>query len=150
MVSRPVVLPRVLPRVRACAILALLLASALGLGLGRPVAWTLAVIGDIETVPSTFSTEILDPPTNLIATAVLFLTVNLTWTATVDVRATGYEVLRSTTSGGPYTQIATVTPRTTTAYTDLPLVPGTYYYVLRTYYGSWTSVNSNEDSALAL
>ncbi|MCI0347126.1 MAG: fibronectin type III domain-containing protein [Chloroflexi bacterium] len=142
--------PGTFPRARGRAILAVLLASALSLGFGRPVAWTLAFLGDTETVVSTFSTETLDPPTNLNATAALFLTVNLTWTATVDVRATGYEVLRSTTSGSGYAVIATVTPRTSTAYTDLPLVPGTYYYVLRSYYDSWTSVNSNEDSAVAL
>jgi len=27
---------------------------------------------------------------------------------------------------------------------------GTYYYVVRSYFASWTSVNSNEDSVLAL
>ena len=119
-------------------------------GLGRPVAPTLAILGDSESGSATFTTETLDPPTNLDATATLGLIVDLTWTATVDLRATGYEVLRGTTSGGPYTQIGTVTSRTTTTFQDLPLVPGTYYYVLRTYYGSWTSVNSNEDSVLAL
>jgi hypothetical protein len=56
-------------------------------------------------------------------------------------------VLRSTVSGGPYSQIATVTPRTTTTYVDVVVGLGTRYYVLQTYYGSWTSVNSNQDSA---
>ena len=150
MVIRSVAPPGARARVRARAILAVLLASAIGLGLGRPVAWTLAVIGDIETVDSTFTTETLDPPTSLTATAVLFLTVNLSWVATVDTRATGYQVFRGTVNGGPYTQIGTVTSRTTTTYQDLPLVPGTYYYVLKTYFGSWTSVNSNQASATAL
>jgi hypothetical protein len=130
--------------------LAGILATALLAGVGRPVPPVLALMGDAETVAASFTTETLDPPTNLNATATLGLIVTLTWTATVDTRATGYQVLRGTSNGGPYTQVATVTPRMTTTYVDVPLVPGTYYYVLRTYYLSWTSVNSNQDSVGAL
>ncbi len=130
--------------------LAAALATLLLTGLGRPLPAALALMGDAETVAAALATETLDPPTNLVATATLGLVVTLTWTEAVDTRATGYQVLRGTASGGPYSQIATVTPRTTTTYVDLPLLPGTYYYVLRTYYGSWTSVNSNEASVLAL
>ena len=129
---------------------AAVLATVLLAGLGRPVPVTLALLTETETVAATFTTEILDPPTNLNATATLGLVVTLTWTATVDARATGYQVLRGTASGGPYTQIATVTPRTTTTYVDLPLTPGNKCYVLRSYYGSWTSVNGNEDCVFAL
>jgi hypothetical protein len=129
---------------------ALLVVALLAAELRWPTRPVLALLTDAETVTATMSTETLDPPTALDATATLGLIVTLTWTPTVDTRATGYQVLRSTTSGGPYSQVATVTPRTATSYDDLPLVPGTYYYVLRTYYGSWTSVNSNEDSVLAL
>ena len=138
-------------RRRGRAVVAVLVAGALGLGIGRPVAMTLAVIGDTETVDATFSTETLDPPTGLSATVTLLVRVNLSWTATVDARATGYQLLRSTTNGGPYTEIATVTPRTTTTYQDIPILPGTYYYVVRTYFGaSWTSVNSNQVSGTTL
>ena len=56
-------------------------------------------------------------------------------------------MFRSTSSGGPYTQIATITPGTTTTYVDVVIGLGTRYYVLQSYYGSWTSVNSNQDSA---
>jgi hypothetical protein len=119
-------------------------------GLTLPATSTLAILGDIEAAASTFSTETLDPPTGVNATALLFLTVSVTWVATVDTRATGYQVLRSTTSGSGYTLVGTVTPRSATSFTDLPLVPGTYYYVVRSYFGSWTSVNSNEDSAFAV
>ena len=129
---------------------ALLLAALLGVDVAWPGRIAVARMTDVETVAATFTTEVLDPPTSLDATATLGLIVTLTWTPTVDTRATGYQVLRSTTNGGPYTQINTVTPRTATSYVDLPLVPGTYYYVLRTYYGPWTSVNSNQDSVLAL
>ena len=134
----------------ASAGLAVALLAASFAGLGRPVQVTLALIVDAETVPSTFSTETLDPPTNLNATASLGLVVTLTWTVSPDTRATGYRILRATTSGGPYTQVGTATPRTATSFVDLPVVPGTYFYVLRTFYGPWTSVNSNQDSVFAL
>jgi hypothetical protein len=137
-------------RLGAGPAVAFLLAALLSSSLRWPAVAVLARMTDAETVPATFSTETLDPPTILNGSATLGLIVTLTWTATVDARATGYQVLRSTTSGGPYTQIATVNPRTTTTYIDLPLVPGTYHYVLRTYFGSWTSVNSNQKSIVAL
>ena len=137
-------------RRRAGPALAIVLASLVFGGLGRPIPTVLARMTDVETAASSFSTETLDPPTNLNATATLGLVVTLTWTVTPDTRATGYQVLRGTSNGGPYSVVATVTPRTATSHVDLPLVPGTYYYVLRTYFGSWTSVNSNQDSVLAL
>jgi hypothetical protein len=110
----------------------------------------LALSTDAETVASTFATETLDPPSGLAASAALLLRVNLTWTVTPDTRATGYHVLRGTASGGPYTQVATITSRTTTAYQDNVPFAGQYYYVLRTYYASWTSVNSNQASVVAI
>ncbi len=129
---------------------AMVLAATVLLAATRPVPPVLARMTDAETVAATLTTETLDPPTSLNAVATLGLVVTLTWTATVDIRATGYQVLRSTVSGGPYTVIGTVTPRTTTTYVDLPLIPGTYFYVVRTYFGPWTSVNSNQRSVLAL
>lgn len=125
---------------------AVILAGFVLAGVGRPVTPVLALMTDAETVASTFSTEVLDPPTNLNVSGPL-LVKTLTWTATVDSRATGYIVLRSTVNGGPYTQVATVTPQTATTYVDVVIGLGTRYYVVQSYYGSWTSVNSNQDSA---
>jgi hypothetical protein len=71
----------------------------------------------------------------------------------VDTYADNYKVLRSTSAGGSYSQIATVTPVTTTTYTDSTVVAGTrYYYVLQTSESTnWLSVNSNEaNSAVPL
>lgn len=136
---------RRLGRARALVILA-----NLGfVSLAWPVQPALALMSDNETVASTFSTETLDPPTSLTATAALLLRVNLSWTATVDARATGYQVYRGTANGGPYSLITTVSPRTTTTYQDTVPLPGIYYYVLKTYFGSWTSVNSNQASVIA-
>ena len=136
-------------RARSAA-MAVFLAGFVLAGVGRPVTPVLALSTDAETVASTFATETLDPPTGLAASAALLLRVNLSWTVTPDTRATGYQVLRGTASGGPYTQVATITSRTTTAYQDNVPLPGQYYYVLRTYYASWTSVNSNQASVLAV
>ena len=50
--------------------------------------------------------------------------------------ASGYRILRSPTLGGPYTQIAELTPRTTVSYVD-SAPEGIYYYVGRSFFGSW-------------
>ena len=64
-------------------------------------------------------------PTGLVATAVIER-VTLNWMASSN--ATSYNVKRATTSGGPYTTIATVM---TTNYTDTFVIGGTtYYYVV--------------------
>ncbi len=97
-----------------------------------------------SVTPNDFASDTLDPPTSLGATG--GASIDLSWTATVDTYASGHRVLRGTASGGPYSQIAEVTPRTTTTYTDSP-ADGTYYYVLRSFYQSWESANGNEASA---
>src|SRR5437660_2238912 len=59
--------------------------------------------------------------------------------------ATSYYVKRSTTTGGPYTQIAT---QTTTSYADTGLTNETkYYYVVSAYSSAGQSANSTEVSA---
>jgi len=122
---------------------ALLLAQAAIL-----VGGAAATVGDQASVAgNTFSTDTLAPPTGLTAT-VVGSSIRLDWTATVDTYASGYYVLRSTTSGGPYGQIGSATPRTATTYTDNTAAAGTrYYYVLRSYYQNWQSANSNEANA---
>ncbi|MBI1886016.1 MAG: hypothetical protein HYS09_06865 [Chloroflexi bacterium] len=123
----------------------LLAAPAVVAGLALLVAGALALFTDtFANGSNTFTTDSLDPPTGLSATGGSSITLN--WTATADTYASGHRVFRSTTTGGPYSQIAEVTPRTTTTYTDNPAA-GTYYYVMRAFYQSWESANSNEASA---
>ena len=126
----------------------LILAAAL-LTLGLVMLATAVSVYAIFTASTSvtsndFASDTLDPATLLGATG--GASVDLSWTATADTYAGGHRVLRSTTSGGPYTQIAGVTPRTTTTYTDNPAA-GTYYYVVRAFYQNWESVNGNEASA---
>ncbi|MEO5884184.1 MAG: hypothetical protein ABIQ58_01535 [Candidatus Limnocylindrales bacterium] len=109
---------------------------------GLPV--TLARFTDERASTGTWGTDTLAPPTGLAATG--GSSVTLTWTPTVDGYAAGYDIRRSAVSGGPYTTVSSATPRTTTSTVDLP-GPGTWFYVLRSTYQSWTSVNSGQASA---
>ena len=81
-------------------------------------------------------------PTGLAAT-VGNAQIALSWAA--DSGATGYYVKRSTTTGGPYTQIAT---QSTTTYVNAGLANGTkYFYVVAAYNSAGASANSVEVSA---
>lgn len=125
---------------RACLSIAAAIAMA-----GAVVTGALAFVSDTADVSgNTFALDTLNPPTGLSAGTGSSITLN--WTATVDTYASGHRVFRSSTPGGSYTQIAQVTPRTTTTYVDSPS-PGTHYYVLRAYKQNWESVDSTEVSA---
>ena len=81
-------------------------------------------------------------PTGLTASAAN-AQVNLTWNASSG--ATAYYVKRSTTSGGPYAQIATPAA---TSYADNSVTNGTkYYYVVSAYNSYGQSANSAEVNA---
>jgi fibronectin type 3 domain-containing protein len=68
--------------------------------------------------------------------------VNLSWSASAN--ATGYYVKRSTTSGGPYAQIAGTG---STSFTDTGITNGTkYFYVVSSYNSAGQSANSAEAS----
>ncbi len=90
---------------------------------------------------NSFGSGIMAPATGLLSSC--GATIALDWTATADTYATGHRVFRSTTAGGPYGQIAEITPRTTVTYDDTPAA-GVYYYVVRAYYLSWESSDSSE------
>ena len=122
--------------------------AILAMAVSAYAIWT----GSFDNASNDFNTDTLDPPTGL-AASVSGSSIKLDWTATVDTYADNYKVLRSTSAGGSYSQIATVTPVTTTTYTDSTVVAGTrYYYVLQTSESTnWLSVNSNEaNSAVPL
>ena len=114
-------------------------------GLRNPAATRAAFIDMAAVGGNTITTATLAAPTNLLAAAAGNV-INLTWTATTSPSATGYQVLRATSSGGPYTLIATVIGAATTSFSD-STASGTVYYVLRSIVQNWTSTNSNEATA---
>ena len=94
------------------------------------------VVGYVSTPPN--------PPTGLNATSGSNL-VSLSWTAAVG-SPTGYNVKRSTVSGGSYATIGTTTAPTVT-YNDSVLGGQTYYYVVTAVNGIGESTNSAQVSA---
>jgi hypothetical protein len=70
----------------------------------------------------------------------------LTWTATPSLFADGYDVYRTTTTGGPYTSVALVPGQATVTFNDTPPPTGTFYYVVAATKGNWRSGNTNEIS----
>ena len=121
-------------------------AAVIGALLLIPVS-TAAFTDQTGNTANSFAADILDPPTALIATD--GVSIQLDWSATVDVYATGHRLFRSSTPGGPYTQIVELTPRTNTTYVDTP-PQGTYYYTARSFHGTWESANSNETTGEAV
>lgn len=107
---------------------------------------TLAAFTSSPTSGATFGTDTLSPPTGLTATS--GTTIGLSWTATPKTWATGYHVYRATASAGPYSLIATVTPRTTVSTTDAP-ADGAYYYTVRAYFQGWESTAAGPAGATA-
>src|ERR1039457_29313 len=104
----------------------------------------LTAIQDIQswTYSTGSSTNPPAAPTNLVATAGNGQ-VGLSWSASSG--ATSYNVQRATTSGGPYTTIASPT---TASYTDTGLTNGTtYYYVASAVNTAGESANSSQVSA---
>jgi hypothetical protein len=98
-------------------------------------------------VSHSISTGTLAAPTGLAATCSLSGTstnVSLTWTATVSTIATGYVVLRGTTTGGPYSQIGTTVGINSTSFTDTIAPLATQYYVVKASRNLWTSAISNQ------
>jgi hypothetical protein len=87
---------------------------------------------------------ILSTPQNLVATPGN-AQISLAWDAVTD--ATGYNIKRATTEGGPYTDVGSVTSAVYN-YTDTSLTNGTtYYYVVTATNSGVESANSNEASA---
>lgn len=127
--------------IRRAGVLAALIVT--GLVLTAPV--TQAVFTATRTSTATLGTGTIAPPTALSATGGSLATLH--WTASTTSAATGYRVFRTATSGSGYGQVGTVTPVSATGTTDGPAA-GTWYYVLQTYLGTWTSVSSNEASVL--
>ncbi|HMI74407.1 MAG TPA: hypothetical protein VK495_06840, partial [Steroidobacteraceae bacterium] len=91
-----------------------------------------------EPLPPAVPADLTATPGNAVVT--------LTWTASTG--ATGYNVKRATTNGGPYTQLAQLAAPTSNGYTDSSVTNGTaYYYVVSALNAAGESANSAQASA---
>ncbi len=117
-------------------------------GIGMQVAGGGDFITDEWRIALTYSAvvdavvDIPNTPTGLNATAGSN-SVSLSWTDAGGGLATGYNVKRSTTSGGPYTNIVGTTTAPTVTYEDAVLGGTTYYYVVSALNGVGESTNSS-------
>ena len=121
-------------------------AIALGALASTHDAW--ASFNDSATASASYTADVLVAPTSPAAAAGT-CTVGtgdrtvLSWTATSSSWTSGYEIARSTTAGGPYTVIGTVSGVSTTTYTDGPLAfSTTFYYAIRSMKSAWRSTNA--------
>jgi len=107
-----------------------------------------AAFTDASAAVTTYTADVLAPATNPAAAAGTCSSVTgdrivLSWTATTSTWATGYEIARSTTAGGPYTVVGTASGAGTTTYTDAGLAfSTTYYYAIRSMRNSWRGTNA--------
>jgi serine/threonine-protein kinase len=113
-------------------------------GIAAGVAVGMALVLTLWVVPSLLADaeqprrgrRPLRPPTSLEAEAscsgFLEAEVSLTWRPTTSSFADGYEIYRSTVSGGPYERVGVVQGHGTTAYLDQNLGIGqTFYYMVK-------------------
>lgn len=111
-----------------------------------------ALWADGSSAPADYSSGSLAAPTNpsvVLGTCDLLTgdALVLSWTATASTWADGYEVARSTTVGGPYTVVGTVSGQATTIFINATLAfSTTYSYVVRATKNSWRSANTAEVS----
>jgi hypothetical protein len=142
-----------LPERRARQLVAVL-AAALAMSIGAPMAW-----GQMSSAGSArhlLSTDTLLAPTSPAAangpcTLGVAASVTVSWTATRSTWADGYVVLGSLLSGGPYTTAATVSGQSTTSVTVTGLAfVTTYYYVVQATKGAWRSPSTAEVSRTTL
>lgn len=126
------------------------LVLVLALIASAPIAW--AQLADSASGSHTLSTGNLQPAANPGTAAgrcvvVVGDAIVVSWTRTTSTWADGYEVLRSTTSGGPHSVVGTVAGQATESYTDSLLAfSTTYYYVVRATKGAWRSAATSEVS----
>jgi hypothetical protein len=143
---------RRIPRARAPLAFGLVVTLLIGLSIDSSPAVSASFTSVTAPVSVVMSSGTLASPTGVTAvrgtcTILSSTKVNLSWTATASTFATGYVILRSTTSGGGYVSLGAVSGRSTTTFIDsTPAFSTTYYYVVRATRNNWVSANSNEAS----
>ncbi len=120
-----------------------------------------AFVASTASGGATYLSATLSPPTNPAASdgpcyLLSSASIRVDWTATPSAWADGYDVQRSTSSGGTYSTVGTVSGVGTTTYLNSSLpFSTTYYYKVRATKGNWRSpftvvVSETTKSALCL
>jgi hypothetical protein len=144
---------RRIPRARAPLAFGLVVTLLIGLSVDSSPAVSATFTSVTSPVSTVMSSGTLASPTGVTAvrgTCTVLPSarqVNLSWSATASTFATGYVILRSTTSGSGYASVGSVSGRLTTSYIDsAPMASTTYFYVVRATRNNWVSANSNQAS----
>lgn len=122
------------------------------LGIVAPLRYANASFTTAPSAAHSISTATLAAPSNASASVVVCVplatrTVRISWTATASTWSDGYEVLRATVNGGPYSAVGTVSGQATVTYDDSSVASSTtYYYVVKATKLLWRSANSNQAS----
>jgi hypothetical protein len=112
----------------------------------------LASFSTSSSASATYTSATLSAPTGLsviraICSVGLSDSAQVSWSQPSNNKASGYEIQRSTVSGGPYTTIGTVSGASTTTYTDTGLAfATTYYYVVKSTKNNWKSSPTSQVS----
>ena len=124
-----------------------LLAAAGMLAVPAFATWVSSVTAEQTVSSATLAAPAGTTASRSTCTPLLQAQVLISWTATSSTFADGYQVLRSTTSGGPYTSVGTVSGRGTTSFTDATVAfSTTYHYVVQATRNQWRSPNSTQAS----
>lgn len=127
------------PKVRVAhsiAVLALASVITMPMVTGSEAAFTSSSEATITT-----KSDSIVAPTSLKLTSLVGGQTQLTWTASNSSYATGYKILRSTNAYGPWTEIGTVTGRTTTSYIDTKSGNTQWIYRVEATWGNWVSTS---------
>ncbi len=131
-------------KVRRPLLVALLVGTVLSAT--GPMAW--AAFQDRAEASSTFTTDVLQPPSGLSASpdcGLLLYEVDLTWTATTSTWLDGYQVLMSTSESGSYDVVPLPLagdPKATTRTIDGLSASTTYWFVVRATKGGWRAATA--------
>lgn len=121
----------------ASAICTLAITATLGTSTSQALFTAGAVVGN-----NSVAADVLAAPGNL-AVERVGKGLSLSWQPTPSQYADGYKIFRATASGGPWTEIASVTGRNTTAWSDDAAPQGTSYYQVKAFRVNWISGTTN-------
>lgn len=134
---------RVGRRTKGPLVAALLLAASLFAALGTSgtsVQVSGAVLTANPTRPSSVTTDTIGSPLSFTVTSqAAGEELKLTWNQSASNYTEGYKIYRSPTSGGTYTEVATVMGRTTVTWTDTNADRGANYYRVLAFKVNWLS-----------